>query len=101
VVVVGGPGGGGAVGEHLDRGGQGDLFGHPGWGLVAVDGPWLVQVDDRGDPDPGVLEQLDCAFDGERADVLDPGGASDCGSPRIVEGFPMRRPGRRPRCSRS
>jgi hypothetical protein len=26
---------------------------------------------------------------------------SFCGSPRIVEGFPMRLPGRRPRCSRS
>ena len=33
--------------------------------------------------------------------TLVPDDASFCGSPRIVEGFSMRLPGRMPRCSRS
>jgi hypothetical protein len=76
VVEVGVPGG--SAGEREDLAGvaQYDLLSHGVGYLVGVDGSLGVELDHRRDADATVPEQVGEAGQGERADVLDAGGAA-------------------------
>lgn len=52
------------------------MLSDPWWGLLAVDGMVLVQVDDRGEGDPGVVEQVGGVLEGDRSEPFDAGSAA-------------------------
>jgi hypothetical protein len=70
VVDVGANGGQGRVRERRGRGGEPEGFAEPSGGLVGVDGGLVGEVDDLGDGDAAVAEQVDQLAAGHRAETV-------------------------------